>query len=86
MAHKVTVALTLACMTGFLLTENSHKIAVQLADRWATAVESEAARIRRPENLRSTVPDQWLERASVVTWALDKLRVWFPARANQGFA
>ncbi len=45
----------------FHLTENTHKVAVQLADRWATAVEAQARRIRNPENLRVTVPDQWLQ-------------------------
>jgi hypothetical protein len=49
-------------VTGqFLLTENSHKIAVQMADRWATAVEAQARRIRKPHDLRVTVPDQYLQ-------------------------
>jgi len=46
---------------AFLLTENSHKVAVQLADRWATAVEAQASRIHHPESLRVTVVDQWLQ-------------------------
>jgi hypothetical protein len=46
---------------SFRLTENTHRVAVQLADRWATAVEAQAGRIRKPENLRFTVPDQWLQ-------------------------
>jgi hypothetical protein len=45
----------------FLLTENSHRVAVQLADRWATAVETQARRIRKPYNHRVTVTDQYLQ-------------------------
>ena len=45
----------------FLLTENSHRVAVQLADRWATAVEAQARRIRKPHNHREPVPDQYLQ-------------------------
>ena len=45
----------------FLLTENSHRVAVQLADRWATAVEAQARRIRKPYNHRVTVPDPYLQ-------------------------
>jgi hypothetical protein len=30
------------------LTENSRKVAVQLADRWATAAETQARRISAP--------------------------------------
>ncbi len=45
----------------FLLTENSHKVAVQLADRWATAVEAQARRIQSPHDLRVTVPDQYMQ-------------------------
>jgi len=45
----------------FLLTENAHRVAVQLADLWATAVEAQARRIRKPHNLRVTVPDQYLQ-------------------------
>jgi hypothetical protein len=45
----------------FRLTENTHRVAVQLGDRWATAVEAQARRIQSPENLRVTAPDQWLQ-------------------------
>lgn len=45
----------------FLLTESPHRVAVQLADRWATAVETRARRIRKPYNHRATVTDQYLQ-------------------------
>lgn len=32
-----------------------------MADRWATAVEAQARRIRKPHDLRVTVPDQYLQ-------------------------
>lgn len=34
----------------FQLTENSHKVAVQLADGWATAVATQARRISAPQS------------------------------------
>jgi|HubBroStandDraft_4_1064222.scaffolds.fasta_scaffold108317_2 hypothetical protein len=39
----------------FRLTKNTNKVAVQLADRWAKAVEAQVRRTKNPENLRVTV-------------------------------
>src|SRR5258706_16022617 len=41
----------------FQLTENTHKVAVQLADRWAKAVEAQDRPTRDPEDHRLTIPD-----------------------------
>jgi len=69
----------------YLLTENSHKVAVQLADRWTTAVEAQARRIRQPDNLRVTVPDQWLQVIALrqVLAAAEMARKHAPVRLRQ---
>jgi hypothetical protein len=67
----------------FRLTENTHRVAVQLADRWATAAEAQARRILSPENLRVTVPDQWLQIVALhhVVAAAEMARKHAPAAA-----